>query len=371
LRAGFLSCVAALCVTLSSSPATADMVEYVLVADRLVADQVGGTWPGEEWFTGSIAAGLVRAYEQTHNPAYKVAAEAAGTYMIAAEAGNYYGDSAYALTRLSQINDDPADNDYRDAATGFYDVLWAGNVPYFIDDIVANAWDAGTAAFYVAHHVLAAYNVDAVEKEEWRDGLMDILALVTDDNDIAGPHGTIYPVQALGLGVWALAATGNDALIPDLNPLPTGTSPLAGMTLDDLMEFLLTQQVPAGEPGAGGFYWRFDHAGITPPVPGLVPGNAAFMEDTVYGVLGLMSAYDATGDPRYSAGIDLGRALTTTGIDENGVVYAHCPPAALCPTYYVYSPLQIMSPEPGTLALFAMGSYALSRHRRRRRRDSR
>jgi hypothetical protein len=185
---------------------------------------------------------------------------------------------------------------------------------------------------------------------------MDILGTVTDDS-------ATCPVQSLALGVWALTKTGSSALIPDLGV----SSPLAGMTLTQLTEFLLSQQVPAGEPGAGSFYWRFDHAG--PDGSDLDPDNAAFTEDLTYSVLALMSAYDATGDPRYSIAADLGRNVFTSGVDEDGTVYAHIPPGEECPSYYVYAGggLQIMTPEPGTLALFVMGSLALARRRRRRR----
>jgi len=95
------------------------------VADRLEAYQVkagdmAGSWPGEDLFTGAIVAGMVSAYELRCDTVYEDAAKLGASYILWSAQGNFLGDEAFALTRLSDIADDPCDNLLRTVVEDFY-----------------------------------------------------------------------------------------------------------------------------------------------------------------------------------------------------------------------------------------------------------
>jgi len=159
-----------------------------------VAEQaVDGSWPDEVKFTGSIVTGLLRAYEVVAKAEYKAATELGAIFIFNSSEGNFYGDEAYALARLTQIT---ADTTYADAVRDFYDGL---DTYAYIRDFEAT--DRSNAVFYVAHNTVAAHMVGAADAAIWRQALIQYLALV--DDDVA-----YYPVMSLGVATWALAKTG-------------------------------------------------------------------------------------------------------------------------------------------------------------------
>ncbi|KPK75240.1 MAG: hypothetical protein AMJ79_12030 [Phycisphaerae bacterium SM23_30] len=289
-----------------------------LAADRLVNNQtVGGFWTDEENFTGSIVAGLVGAYEIMGKTAYKTAAESGGSYIMSAAGGNYYGDEAYALTRLSDIATDPDDNAWRTEVARFYKVIRMneGGTAAYIDGF--SAYKPCNAVFYMAHHVVAAYYVDATDKALWRWALIDYLSEVADD--YPGENFGLYPVLSLGVATWALAKTG------PLDPfIWVGSQPAKypywnGVTLADLPDLLLSHQVPEGDAYAGSFYWRFDHAKKDNPV------SRGYTEDTVFPVLGLVAAAGREYTHEYDDAIIAARDAMPIAVDDDpsGKVYPH------------------------------------------------
>lgn len=69
------------------------------VANKLKAKQIKygasqGTWPEECDFTGSIAIGMVDAYDKTGESSYWACAELAGHYILWASEGNFRNDGA-------------------------------------------------------------------------------------------------------------------------------------------------------------------------------------------------------------------------------------------------------------------------------------
>ncbi|MFW6107316.1 MAG: hypothetical protein ACOC8A_01350 [bacterium] len=323
-----------LCFLMVASATAARADAVTRAADRLVADQAtDGSWPGDEGYTGSIVAGLVHAYEMTGTAAYRTSAEDGGDYILASASGNFYGDEAYGLTRLSDIAPDPQDNTWRTEVADFYQRLEdaTGGTQGYIDDLVAGSEDISIAVFYLAHHTLAAYYVDATDKGLWRTAVIDNLGLVTDD--------AYYPVMALGLAVWALARTGPmDATLVD--PDAPADSPWYLKTLADLPPMLASHQDTTTDY-AGSFYWRFDHTG---------PGGYAsgYTEDTAFGALGLLASHDAgLGD--YAAAIADARDALELGVNAAGEVYEHIWEGTYL--YYAYAgeTLQVILHEPTSL----------------------
>jgi len=151
------------------------------IADRLEAEQVpdgvsAGIWPGEALYTGSIIAGMVSAYELTCDPNYRASAELGGDHILWAAKGDFYGDEALALTRLSQIASDPCDNPWRTVVRDFYCAVKndVNSTEGYISQFIGT--EPSTAVFYLANYVVAAYYVDAEDKQIWRQGLVDYLA---------------------------------------------------------------------------------------------------------------------------------------------------------------------------------------------------
>ena len=300
-------------------------VAIVAVADRLRNEQAteginAGIWPGQVDFTGSIVAGMVGAYERTCDSAYRGPAELGGDYILWDSAGNFYGDEAFALTRLSEIASDPCDNAWRTAVSNFYVTVKheAGTQAYISQFAGA---EPSTAVFYLANHVVAAYYVDAEDKQIWREGLIDRLAQVDDFSD--------FPVMGLGVVTWALALSGplDETLI---DPAGTGAPYWGLKELADLPDLLLSHQLTEPDPNAGSFYWRFDHGdgGSGDVVSG-------YTEDAIFATLGLVGLAAANPDLDLKAAILAACQALLQGVGSDGKVYWHL--SQRDPSYYVYA----------------------------------
>jgi hypothetical protein len=313
LRIGLFCSIAAIILGQSIAVALPIGEAIVITADRLDAEQIkygenAGTWPAEAEFTGSIVAGMAGAWQLTCEPAYLTSAELGGDYILWAALGNFYGDEAFALTRLSEISTDPCNNTWRTEVSDFYSsVKNVGGTEAYISQFAAGA-EPSTTVFYLANYVVAAYYVNAEDKEIWRQGLIDWLAQVDNSSS--------FPVMAMGVATWALAFTGplDDTFI---DPSGTGAPYWNLKKLSDLPEMLLSHQVPKGQLYAGSFYWRFDHGGS--------PGGAAsgYTEDTIFGALGLIAASKTNPDLNLDAAILAARQALLGGIYGEGVVYNH------------------------------------------------
>jgi len=286
-----------------------------VIADRLEAEQIkdgvsAGIWLGEAGFTGSIVVGMVSAYELTCDPNYRTSAELGGDYILWAAHGDFYGDEALALTRLSQIASDPCDNPWRTVVSDFYCAVKhdVNGTEGYISQFIGT--EPSTAVFYLANYVVAAYYVDAEDKQIWRDGLISYLAQVDDDT-------SDFPVLGLGIATWALAQTGdmNDTLI---DPNDDGRPYWDGVTLAELPDLLIGHQVPPGIQDAGNFYWRFNHG-----YGGSVSAVSGYTEDTIFGTLGLIAASRADPALEFDTAILAARQALLGGVYEGGVVYEH------------------------------------------------
>ena len=271
-------------------------------------------WPEERDSTASIVAGMASAYELSYDIAYKTSAEMGGNYILSGAQGSFRGDEAFALVRLMQI---PRDFSYlrfyhrwETALVDFYRAvkLDVGGTSGHISQFVGI--EPSTAVFYLANHVVAAYHVDAEDKQTWRQALIDYLAQVDDDS-------SNFPVRALGVATWALAATGplDGALI---DPSGTGTAYWSSKTLADLPVVLLSHQVPDDELYAGSFYCRFDHGdgGSAGPVSG-------YTEDAIFAALGLISASRASPALDIEAAILAARKVLLGCVNSEGKVFEH------------------------------------------------
>lgn len=279
-----------------------------IIADRLVAAQTSeeGAWLGEEGYTGSIVAGLIQAYEVTEKAEYKAAAELGASFIITSAAGNFFGDEAYALARLSEITGDPC---YADAVLNFYDSMDTYTYLRGFDET-----DRSNEVFYVGHHAVAAHMVGAADAEVWRQGLIQYLSQIGDDL-------AYYPVMSLGVATWALALTGpmDDTLIDPFGFV--GEAYWIDVKLSDLPQLLLSHQADSGEH-AGSFYVRFDHA---PPGEGYEASG--YTEDTIYSVLGLIAADGLiTADETeldFDVEIQIAREALSIAVSESGFVMEH------------------------------------------------
>lgn len=282
------------------------------VADRLEAQQIkdgvgAGRWRGEADFTGSIVAGMVSAYELTCESTYRNSAERGGDYILFASDIGINGDEAFALTRLSDIANDTCNNYWRTRVSDFYsDVKLAEGTVAYIKDLIGN--EPSTKLFYLANYAVAAYYVDAEDKQIWRQKLIEQLSLVDDSS--------IFPVMGLGIATWALSLTGP---LDDTPIAPSGKyAPYwATKKLKDLPSLLLSHQVPDGQPYAGSFFWRFDHR------DGSGETVSGFTEDTIFATLGLVGAAAANPNLKLDDAILAARQVLLGGIDSEGKVYEH------------------------------------------------
>jgi hypothetical protein len=312
-----------LLVSVWSSGAAASVEEAVnAVAARLEQTQnkngwTMGSWRAEELFTGSIASGMSCAYEYTGDPAFRLASRRAGYYILRISdfQGNLLGDEAYAFVRLekaARLMGDPAsvwqpalEEFYASTRRPGYEESTEAYLAYF------EGGEPATTVFMLAHHVLAVYYVDDLDKELWRDALVYHLSQV-DDN-------CSFPVMALGAATWALASI--DGL--DDTPVNSGDgSPYwDGFVLSDLPGLLRSHQVPAGELFGGTFYWRFDHT-----AGGSEGATAGYTEDAIYGALGLVAVASASENDARQEMEDSIAAVNgwlLQGVDGEGAVYEH------------------------------------------------
>lgn len=299
---------AMLCLVFSPAASKAIPLDQMItaIADQLVDSQnVFGAWENEEDFTGSIVTGLIRAYEETSKTVYITAAELGVTYILDAAGGNFFGDEAYALARLSEVTGEPV---YADIVLEFYNGL---DTSEYISGF--NETDRSNAVFYIAHHAVAAYKVGAADAGMWRTAIIEYLSMINDDF-------AYFPVMSLGVATWALGQTGpmDDTKI-DTDGI--GEDYWMDVTLSDLPDILSIHQAISG-PYAGSFYHRFDHM---PAASGFE--ECGYTEDTVFGLLGLI-AVDGTvaidGVVRdFGQEIQNAKEALAAGIPSDGDVCCH------------------------------------------------
>lgn len=296
-------------IVFTSSLVTGQQQNEILttVADRLVeAQSSNGSWLGEEGYTGSITAGLIHAYEVTENDTYRTAAKNAIQYILKTSGGNFYGDEAFALALFAEVT---GEQTYADEVFGFYDSL---NTNAYLLGYAQT--DLSTAVFYVAHHTVAAYMVNAADAEIWRESLIGLLSLVNDNT--AG-----FPVMSLGIATWALAQTGpmDDTIIS--SSFSGSAAYWINVKLSDLPDILASHQVLSGDR-TGSFYVRFDHLS-----PGDGYEGSGYTEDTVYGVLGLMVIDGLILDEEtvldFEMEIQAARDVLSLSVVDSGYVYEH------------------------------------------------
>ncbi len=278
------------------------------VSLRLVASQrSSGAWMGEEGFTGSITAGLIRAYEERGDISCLSAAERGVLYILDVAGGNFFGDEAYALARLTDATGEPA---YADVVREFYNSLDTAEYISGFDQT-----DLSNTVFYLAYHTVAAHKVGAADAEMWRMDLIKRLSRI--DDDLA-----YYPVMSLGIATWALAQTGpmDDTLV-DQDGM--GEDCWSDVRLRDLPGILVTHQAASGHLYAGSFYYRFDHM----PADELGSKNCGYTEDTVFGLLGLIAANGVVTAENtawdFSKEIQNAIEALADGIPSSGIVYNH------------------------------------------------
>jgi hypothetical protein len=268
-----------------------------------------GWWAREDMYMGPTTAGMVCAYEWIGNAAYQASAELAGGFIQqnSSRLNALLGDEAYALTRLSEISEDPNNNTWRTTLKDFYSAPRKPDSPYGSTALYTEVFsevEASFAVFYLAHHTLAAFYVDDVDKQVWRHALIKQLSRVDDDN-------AINPVMALGVATWALAQTGPLDDTPIYYAYVFSSPIWKNVKLSDLPTLLASHQVPSGEPFAGGFYWCFDHS-----------WGAGGTEDAIYGTLGLVAVASLESPQEdLSAAVSAAGAALLGGIDEQGQVY--------------------------------------------------
>jgi len=315
------------------------------IGDRLASEQITtgaleGTWANQADYTGSIVAGLVNAYQMTGKEAYKSAAELGGAHILMQRRDNPYGDEAFALALLTEIT---AENLYANTVKDFYAGIATSRYIQGFDNA-----DLSAAVFYIAHHAVAAHTVGATDTQIWRDSLIRYLNKVDDDT-------AFFPVMSLGVATWALCQTGDmDQTRVDLSS-PGGADYWQNVRLVDLPGILLSHQVTNGD-NAGSFYYRFDHNAQSPNL------TSGFVEDTVFGTLGLIAADQIGWD--FNSDIFAARTTLAAAIGADGIVYEHI--SAGSASYHLYAGETLSAiPEPTSLLLWSVGVMLLLWHRNR------
>ena len=318
-------------VALGQIPTAAQSIDEAAraVAQRLATEQIlegidSGSWPEEAAFTGSIVAGMVGAYELTCEDTFRSSAELGADSILLIAQGNFFGDEALALTRLSQIAPDPASNQWRTEVGDFYQAVRNsdGGTSGYISAF--ESYERSAAVFYMSHHVVAAYYVGAEDREIWRQVLIDSLSHIDDSSS--------FPVMALGAATWALARTGALDETP-IAALGQGAAYWDAKTLSDLPGVLRDHQVPDGSPGAGSFYWQFGHAN----------DDHGYTEDTIFAARGLIAASRISSDPNLESATAAARAALLGGIGDDGKVSEQLSQEGLSYHAYAGEMLQVLS----------------------------
>jgi len=289
--------------------AVADVLVRQQYTDNQFCPSCNGAWQGELNYTGSIVAGLIQAYQVNGNDSYKEAAEKGIDYILNSYGGNFYGDEAYALARMTEVTGEQA---YADLVLDFYNSL---DTYAYISGFDATTTEKAT--FFISYHTVAAYMVGAKDAEIWREAIISHLSLVGDDL-------SYFPVMTLGVATWALSQTGpmDDTRIDPFSL--TGESYWKDVTLSDLPDLLSTHQVLSGQY-TDSFYVRFDH---TAPGPGYEA--AGYTEDTIFGILGMIGA-DAVGSTDdandvswdFEDEIQKAREVLVKSVHQSGLVQEH------------------------------------------------
>lgn len=252
-----------------------------VVATKLVAEQNSnngsqllGSWPGENWATGSIALGLIRAYEETGLSEYLTAASSAADHIIRDSDPVFMGDGALGLVKYHELNPHEF---WLHGLKEFYQLVNLVGTDFYISGY-AN-YEPSMAVYYLAHHTHAAYALDIADKALWCEGLIGMLRAVDDTSH--------FPVQALALTTWVLTHINrlDDTLI---DPDASAGSYWRGKKFQDLPSLLLEHQVIEGDMDAGSFYWKFNHLG------GLDDAivRSGYTEDCAFGMLAFLSVYE-------------------------------------------------------------------------------
>jgi len=311
---------------------TGDEVDVMAVRLEQAQNKIGwvmGSWPVEELYTGSIAAGMTAAYEWTGDVVFRTASRRAGYYILRSsdDQGSLLGDEAYAFVRLSEaarVMDGEPTSPWQPALVAFYASMRKPGYEESTEAYLAYfaEGEPSTTVFFLAHHVMAVYYVDDPDKELWRDALIRHLSRVDDSSG--------FPVMALGAATWALAKSGG------LDDMPVSSDDGAaywdGVALSDLPAILRSHQVPTGETFGGSFFWRFDHTS-----GGLDSAAAGYTEDTIYGALGLTAAASLNDESPQDLkdAVTAAREVLLQGVDAEGRVYEHLALAGA--TYHAFA----------------------------------
>ena len=266
--------------------------------------------PEEKDCIGSIVIGLVCACEITEDYNLITCAEQDGNYILSTAKGNFCGDEAYALCRLSQICSNPSDNPWRMAVSDFFQDVKNGvdGTEGYISQFAAA--ETSTAVSHLAYYVVAAHYVDAEDKEIWRKELINYLARIGDDC-------SDFPVMALGIATWSLATTGPLDDTP-IDPSGIGTAYWSGRKLADLPALVVSHQVPDDDLYADSFYRRFDH-----DAGDLSSCVSGYTEDAIFATLGLISASQANLDSHLDAAINSACQTLLDAVNSEGNIVEH------------------------------------------------
>jgi hypothetical protein len=268
-----------------------------------------------------------------------------GTYAF-----GLYASGAYAMSRLSEISNNPASNPWRTAlGQDMAERSAAGEVQWYRDNsgpIPPNTMDDSGAVYDLARLTAAAHYVDDPAKATWRNGLVSALSDIDNADDA--------PVMALGAAVWALGRTGPIA--------GDHTVVWPGVEVEDLPDYLADHQV-AGDPLGldGSFYTKFKEPGGGHPLD----QSNGFTETTAMATLGLIGADEGFYADEVLAGrLALAQAVDT---DPSGQAYWEMGNGAGSPqSYYLAGETLEALPEPGTLCLLGAGLITFVTRRRRR-----
>jgi hypothetical protein len=288
------------------------------VADDLVSNQVSSAapfstgWPGMENYNGAITLGMVSAYNIFGVGSYGYSAKAgAGWLYHDSIVRTPLGDSVLAWDALGVSEYEYGIGVWSDVAASFFDNVQTFTPSEAAGYVASFGGDAGSTVYYLANLTVAAYGVDAPQKDVWRQGLVQALNAVNDDS-------ALFPVQAIGTATWALATTGPlDSTLINSDP----NAPIwGGVALSDLPDVLVSHQVPDGGYDAGSFFWRIDHT-----AGGLDVVAEGYTSDAIFATLGLFAAADS--DPNIVPGLQgpIVEAIKAVigALGDDGIVYEH------------------------------------------------